>query len=48
MLDIVAAAVGKRPPGSVFQLQKVLDRIAVCEPALVDTRKYQSLRQMAR
>lgn len=48
MLDLVAAAVGKRPPGSVFQLQKVLDRIAVCEPALVDTRKYQSLRQMAR
>ncbi|NTA40354.1 SIR2 family protein [Agrobacterium salinitolerans] len=48
MLDIVAAVVGKRPPGSVFQLQKVLDRITACEPALVNTKKYQSLRQMAR
>lgn len=48
MLDIVAAVVGKRPPGSVFQLQQVLERISACQPALINTRKYQALAQMAR
>ncbi|WP_158515680.1 SIR2 family protein [Pararhizobium polonicum] len=48
MLDVVSAAVGKKPAGSVFDLQKVLDRIAAAEPKLADGRKFQSLVQMAR
>ncbi|XUY29984.1 SIR2 family protein (plasmid) [Agrobacterium sp. rho-8.1] len=48
MLDIVAAVVGKKAPGSVFELQKILDRITAYEAGLIDTRKYQGLRQMAR
>ncbi|QHW28424.1 SIR2 family protein (plasmid) [Rhizobium leguminosarum bv. viciae 248] len=48
MLDVVTAAVGKKPAGSVFDLQKILDRIAAAEPKLADGRKFQSLVQMAR
>ncbi|NSZ03128.1 hypothetical protein G6M70_04680 [Agrobacterium tumefaciens] len=48
MLDIVTAVVGSRPPGSVFELRSVLERISACDPALINTRKYQALSQMAR
>ncbi|UCI34845.1 SIR2 family protein [Mesorhizobium sp. B4-1-4] len=43
MLDLVSAVVGAPPPGSVFGLQPVLDRIRAAEPALAGTHKFQAL-----
>lgn len=43
MLDLVSAVVGMRPPGSVFGLQAVLDRIRAAEPALAGTHKFKAL-----
>lgn len=43
MLDLLAAVVGDAPSGSVYALEKALDRIRMCEPKLAETRKFQKL-----
>lgn len=43
MLDLVGAVVGTPPPGSVFGLQPVLDRLRAAEPALAGTHMFQAL-----
>jgi hypothetical protein len=43
MLDLIAAIVGEAAPGSVYALNKALDRIRVLDPTLADTRKFQKL-----
>lgn len=43
MLDLVHAVVGTPPPGSVFGLQQVLNRIREAEPELAGTHKFQAL-----
>jgi hypothetical protein len=43
MLDLISAVVGDAPTRSVYNLNKVLDRIRVHAPALADTKKFQKL-----
>jgi hypothetical protein len=43
MLDLIAAIVGEAAPGSVYALNKALDRIRALHPTLADTKKFQKL-----
>lgn len=47
MLDLVAAVVGGASPGSVFALNKALEKIRTVAPHLASTRKYQKLSSFA-
>lgn len=43
MLDLLAAVVGEVPPGTVYSLDKALNRIRTLDPSLTETRKFQKL-----
>jgi hypothetical protein len=43
LLDVVAAVVGEAPPGSVYALAGVLERLCVADPQIADKRKFQKL-----
>ena len=47
MLDMIEAAVGDPPPGSVYALGKALSRLRAIAPALADSRKFQKLLSFA-
>jgi hypothetical protein len=47
MLDLLAAVVGEAAPGSVYSLDKALDRIRALDPSLANTRKFQKLLSLA-
>jgi hypothetical protein len=43
MVDLISAVVGDAPTQSIYNLNKVLDRIRAHAPALADTKKFQKL-----
>jgi len=43
LLDVVAAVVGQAPPGSVYALARVLERLRAAEPQIAGNRKFQRL-----